>query len=168
MARHNDKLSAKYYGPYEVLARIGKVTYKLDLPPTSKIHPVFHILQPKPARGSTFIDLEIPPQLSSTLELLVEPEVLVGIRKSTHNIPIIDKVLIKWQGFLLSDVTWEHYNTIDAYFHIFTLRNSLGWIMLWNSRQPLIMRKIGQGLFLLIIGEQGKNNELTSLFILFW
>ena len=38
------KLSPRYMGPYEIVERIGKVTYRLRLPPElARIHYVFHV-----------------------------------------------------------------------------------------------------------------------------
>ena len=39
-----EKLRPKYIGPYEIIARVGPVAYRLDLPPElSKVHNVFHV-----------------------------------------------------------------------------------------------------------------------------
>ena len=43
VARKSHKLLPKFYGLSQVIDRIGTVTYKLFLPPTTTIHPVFHI-----------------------------------------------------------------------------------------------------------------------------
>jgi len=39
----NKKLSARFYGPCEILERIRKVTYKLKLTNSTCVHPVFHV-----------------------------------------------------------------------------------------------------------------------------
>ena len=33
----------RYYGPYKIIVKIGEVAYRLQLPETAYIHPVFHV-----------------------------------------------------------------------------------------------------------------------------
>jgi hypothetical protein len=41
--RSNNKLSFKFFGPFRISAHAGSVAYKLELPATASIHPVFHV-----------------------------------------------------------------------------------------------------------------------------
>jgi hypothetical protein len=41
--KKDNKLSKNYYGPYKELQKIGTMAYKLELPTSSQVHPVFHV-----------------------------------------------------------------------------------------------------------------------------
>ena len=42
------RLVRKYEGPFPILGWVGKVSYKVELPPRLKIYPVFHVSNLKP------------------------------------------------------------------------------------------------------------------------
>ena len=67
------KLAPKFYGPYKILDRVGKVAYKLELPFTAGIHPTFHVSMLKRKLGNQQTPLTQLPPLSEEGQFLVEP-----------------------------------------------------------------------------------------------
>ena len=98
----NEKLSPRFYGPYTVLKRIGPVAYKLDLPPTARIHTVFHISQLKKSLHQSVPIQPLPEALSDDLELFVQPDTVLSVRTLLDG---SKEVLIKWQNLLEFEAT---------------------------------------------------------------
>lgn len=124
-----EKLAAKFYGPFEVLERIGQVAYRLQLPETSKVHPVFHISQLKRAIGTLPSSITIPDQFNSEVEFVTEPEVLVDVRQLQQGNKPVMEVLIKWKGLPFFEATWEEARSFAERFPGFHLEDK---VRLWR------------------------------------
>jgi hypothetical protein len=110
------KLAYKYFGPYKVLERIGQVAYKLELPPASKVHDVFHVSQIKEFRADytpVFAELPKTPALD-TLE--TSPEKILDRRLVKKGNTAVPQVLIKWTCVPEDSATWEDWEILKVKF----------------------------------------------------
>ncbi|GJT52247.1 retrotransposable element Tf2 [Tanacetum coccineum] len=98
------KLSAKYYGPFMTLAKVGTLAYKLELPSTSQIHPVFQISQLKLCKGSTN-KMGILPHCGVDGLLSMEPEAILDRRMAKLKNKADVYVLVKWANYGDEDAT---------------------------------------------------------------
>jgi hypothetical protein len=96
------KLGPRYFGPYLVLARVGSVAYRLQLPPNARIHDVFHVALLKPYKGLPPSDVLVP--LPALFHGRVVPVPLSVI--CAHLYRGVWDVLVHWEGQAAADATW--------------------------------------------------------------
>ena len=73
-AKKDNKLSQKYYGPYKVLQKIGTMAYKLELPASSRVHPVFPVSCLKKVIGENIPVQTIFLELDEEGKIILEPK----------------------------------------------------------------------------------------------
>ena len=135
--RPNEKLSPRYFGPYKVVQQIGPVAYRLELPSSTTIHPVFHVSQLKRALGSADLCQPLSPILAEDLEWLVEHDQVLDIRQSPNNNQPGIEVLIQWKGLPQFEASWESADTIKEHFPDFHLEDKVSLIEGGNDRPPI-------------------------------
>jgi hypothetical protein len=114
--RRNLKLSPRYYGPFQVIQRIGEVAYKLDLPQESQIYPVFHVSLLKKQLGTRTIPLVTLPALTLEGTLTAEPDKILTRRLMKKGNRADAEVLIQWAGATEEDATWEDLEVLQGRF----------------------------------------------------
>ena len=75
-----NKLNRRFFGPYRIMSRIGSVAYKLDLPPTARVHLVFHISCLKSCMGDHEVRSAPLPPLIDLSDIRVRPYRLLQAR----------------------------------------------------------------------------------------
>ena len=105
VVRSNNKLAPKFFGPYRIIDRCGAVAYKLELPPSSLIHPVFHVSQLKVLVGNVHTTTELPIVMSDVL--LKQPEKMLERKMVKRQGRAATQVLVKWMNQGEEEATWE-------------------------------------------------------------
>lgn len=111
MHKHS-KVGPRYFGPFLVLERVGKVAYKLDLPNEVQIHLVFHVslLKEAPKLPGKIISLPVDSQFHLTLVSVLDLRLVKRGNRAAM------KVLVQWVGQTKQNATWEIFGRHEVTF----------------------------------------------------
>nr|GEY87082.1 putative reverse transcriptase domain-containing protein [Tanacetum cinerariifolium] len=120
------KLNPRYIGPFKVLAKVGTVAYKLELPQQlSRVHNTFHVSNLKKCLSDEPLvipldELHIDNKLHFVEELMeIMDQEIKRLRQS--RIPIINR----WNSKRGPEFTWEREDQFkQKYSHLFKNRAS--------------------------------------------
>lgn len=88
-----------------MLSRVGKVAYRLELPPEASIHNVFHISHWKKSLNVHQTLQSNPPQFTENFKWNVERLDVLGVHWNTDS--NVEKRHIHWQHHSTFEATWE-------------------------------------------------------------
>ncbi|KAL8171009.1 hypothetical protein V2J09_022813 [Rumex salicifolius] len=115
--RTTQKLAPNFFGPFSIIDRCGAVAYKLKLPSTSSIHPVFHISQLKQQVGNASTSSALPNSVSDVLAR--EPELILERKMVNRQGKAATMVLVKWTNESIEEATWEFFYDLTRRFPAF-------------------------------------------------
>ena len=114
------KLGPKFFGPYQVLERVGDVAYKLQLPTGARIHDVFHVGLLKPFHGEPPMQPPVLPPLHHG-RVVVQPEAVLKSRMVRGH----REVLVRWAGAPAAESCWVDLQEFVEQFSNFQLEDEL-------------------------------------------
>ena len=109
MNQPSKKFRSRYIGSYTIIEKISSQAFKLDLPSTMKIRPVFHISLLKEF-NSLSPKTEIPNNFPSSNDMIYGDDTFLSILSLITKLPHIRLLTLKAQHFY-SKVKWEGYDS---------------------------------------------------------
>jgi len=113
--RSGVKLEPKYFGPFQILDKIGPVAYKLLLPASAQIHPTVHVSQLKAFVGNLPSLPYIPAWLQGTAtDVTRMPIKILARRMVKRKNAAAVQYLVQWDGFSKDQASWEYADEFDS------------------------------------------------------
>nr|GFA72260.1 putative reverse transcriptase domain-containing protein [Tanacetum cinerariifolium] len=121
------KLNPRYVGPFKVLAKVGKVAYKLELPQElSIVHHTFHVSNLKKCYSDEPLVMPLEGvHIDDTLQFVEEPVEIMEQEVKRLKRSRIPLVKVRWDSRRGPEFTWERGDSFKKkYPHPFTNRTS--------------------------------------------
>jgi hypothetical protein len=164
--RKNQKLGMRYFGPFEIIARVGEVAYKLKLPEHAKIHPVFHISQLKPFKGVPQNQYMPLPLTMSENGPIIYPAEILQARTIFKGNQKKHQVLVQWDQHTAAEATWEDVNDLQNKFPSYNLEDKVAFngdgIVMKPNNKGLLEAAYESGNPLEDPQEEKEKNELST------
>ncbi|KAD3640698.1 hypothetical protein E3N88_29921 [Mikania micrantha] len=116
--RKRGKLSPRFIGPFKIIARIGEVAYRLELPDElSGIHNTFHVsyLRKCLADESAYVPLE-DLEIDDKLNYVEKPVAILDRKVKQLRNKSLNQVKVQWKNRRGSDATWESEDEIRKFY----------------------------------------------------
>jgi hypothetical protein len=112
--RPSKKLDHKKIGPVKILKKIGTRAYRVELPPTIKVHNVFHVSLMEPYRTSKFPNRRQSPPPSEEVEGEASWEVESVADSRYHKGRKRVEYLVFWKGYPPEQASWEPWKSLEG------------------------------------------------------